>query len=48
MLLQTESSIPRILRIHLRHAEPKRLLTDYDLESKISRHIFHIRNMKQK
>ena len=48
MLLQTDSFIPRLLRIHLRHAEPKRLLTDYDLESKISRHIFHIRNMKQK
>ena len=48
MLLQTDSCIARLLRIHLRHAEPKRLLTNHDLESKISRHLFHIHKLESK
>ena len=48
MLLQTDTFVPKFLRIHLRHAEPKRLLTDHDLESKISRHLLHIHKLESR
>ena len=48
MLQQTDSFIPRLLRMNVLHAEPKRLLTDHDLESKISHHLFQIHKLESR
>ena len=40
-------AIPRF-RIHLRHAGPKRLLTDHDLESKISPHLLYMHKLESR